>query len=595
MRTNRSPATAAARAALITVLLLGLALLCCGRSRAAAPSPAVRVDISGDLTESHRRNIRSHLALARAAEAGPLSTALFNRLYNSARGEAARALEPFGYYDPDITLSKRRDGDGWLVHLEVDTGRPVVIEDIRIEVSGAGEQDPVLRRTVERLTLRTGEVLDHPRYETAKEALIVRAIDSGYLKAAYTASRVEIRRKDYAAAVHLRLDTGPRYVFGPITFSRDTIDHDLLRKILPVREGAPLTPKNLARLRQSLFNVGYFSTVDLDYDLETGASAQVPVRVELTPAPAHKYAVGLGYGTDTGIRSTLEYANRYVNSLGHQLDLRLQPSERKSTFSSAYTIPLGDPRRDRLSLLASYEIENYDNIESNLFKSTVSRDHFRERGEFSTYLQYLDERYDTGLDSGHAALFIPGVRGVLYLADDRIVTTRGLRLAGSVSGSSEGPLGDVSFLQATAGAKGILSAFDKYRLIGRSDLGTTLVDDLDDLPLSLRYFAGGDQSVRGYGYKKIGPADREGNIVGGRYLFTWSVELERELFDQWSAAVFYDAGSAMNSFTDLAMKEGAGAGIRWNAPFGQVRLDLARAIDDGGNSWRVHFTLGADL
>jgi translocation and assembly module TamA len=122
-----------------------------------------------------------------------------------------------------------------------------------------------------------------------------------------------------------------------------------------------------------------------------------------------------------------------------------------------------------------------------------------------------------------------------------------------------------------------------------------VVDDLDDLPLSLRFFAGGDQSVRGYGYKKIGPADREGNIVGGRYLFTWSLELERELFDQWSAAVFYDAGSAMNSFTDLTMKEGAGAGIRWNAPFGQVRLDLARAIDDGGNSWRVHLTLGADL
>ena len=59
--------------------------------------------------------------------------------------------------------------------------------------------------------------------------------------------------------------------------------------------------------------------------------------------------------------------------------------------------------------------------------------------------------------------------------------------------------------------------------------------------------------------------------------------------------MFYDAGSAMNSFTDLQMKEGAGVGIRWNAPFGQVRLDLARAIDDGGNSWRVHFTLGADL
>jgi translocation and assembly module TamA len=576
--TTRFPATVAVRVALIVALLFTSVPLCCGRARAAAAPPPVQVEITGDLTETHRRNIRSHLSLVRAADRPTLSTALFNRLYGQTTRETARALEPYGYYAPVITLSKRQQNGVWLVRLQVETGRPVVIEDLRVEVRGPGEQDQVLRRTVERLPLHPGEVLDHPRYEAAKEALIVRAIDSGYLKAAYTASRVEIRRRDYAAAVHLRLDTGPRYLFGPITFSRDFIDHDLLHRILPVREGAPFTPKNLARLRQSLFNVGYFSTVDLEYDLDAAVTATVPVRVELHPAPANRYAVGLGYGTDTGIRGTLEYANRYLNSRGHQLDLRLQPSERKSTFSGAYTIPLGDPRRDRLSLLAGYEIENYDNIESNLFKSTVSRDHFRERGEFSTYLQYLDERYDTGLDSGHAALFIPGVRGILYL-----------------SGSHEGPLGDVSFLQATAGAKGIFSAFDKYRLIGRTDLGTTVVDDLDDLPLSLRFFAGGDQSVRGYGYKRIGPADREGNIVGGRYLFTWSLELERELFDQWSAAVFYDAGSAMNSFTDLTMKEGAGAGIRWNAPFGQVRLDLARAIDDGGNSWRVHLTLGADL
>lgn len=595
MPTTRFPVTAAVRAALIVVLLFALVSLCGVRARAAAPPPPVQVEITGDLTETHRRNIRSHLSLVRAADRTSLSTALFNRLYGNTTRETARALEPYGYYDPVITLTKRQENGVWLVRLQVDTGRPVVIEDLRVEVRGPGEQDQVLRRTVARLPLHPGEVLDHPRYEAAKEALIVRAIDSGYLKAAYTASRVEIRRLDYAAAVHLRLDTGPRYLFGPVTFSRDFIDHDLLHKILPVREGSPFTPKNLARLRQALFNVGYFSTVDLDYDLEAAVSAAVPVRVELHPAPAHRYAVGLGYGTDTGIRGTLEYANRYLNSRGHQLDLRLQPSERKSTFSSAYTIPLGDPRRDRLSLLAGYEIENYDNIESNLFKSTVSRDHFREQGEFSTYLQYLDERYDTGSDSGHAALFIPGVRGILYLADDRVNTTHGLRLAASLSGSHEGSLGDVSFLQATAGAKGILSVFDKYRVIGRTDLGTTLVDDTDDLPLSLRYFAGGDQSVRGYGYKRIGPADREGNIVGGRYLFTWSLELERELFDQWSAAVFYDAGSAMNSFTDLAMKEGAGAGIRWNAPFGQVRLDLARAIDDGGNSWRIHFTLGADL
>ncbi|MDX9835198.1 MAG: outer membrane protein assembly factor [Desulfobulbus sp.] len=595
MRTTRFSVSAVACAVLIGALIFLITLVFCGVAWAAKSSPVVRLEITGDLTETHRQNIRSTLSLARAADNGALSAALFNSLYRNAKKEAARALEPFGYYDPVISLSKRQEDGVWLVRLEVDTGRPVIIEEIQVEMAGPGKQDKVLLRAVERLPLHTGEKLDHPRYETAKDGLVVVAIESGYLKAGYITSRVEIRRKDYAAVVRLHLDSGPCYVFGPITFSRDFIDHALLHKILPVQQGEPLTPKNLARLRQSLFNVGYFSTVDLVYDLDDAASPEVPVLVDLQPAPANRYAVGLGYGTDTGVRGTLEYANRYVNSRGHQLDLRLQPSERKSTFSSAYTIPLGDPRRDRLSLLASYEIENYDNIESNLFKTTISRDYFRERGEYSTYLQYLDERYETGPDSGHAAAFIPGVRGVLYFADDRVATTRGLRLAGSLSGSSKGPLGDVSFLQAAAGVKGILTVFDKWRVIGRSDLGATVVDDIDDLPLSLRYFAGGDQSVRGYGYKKIGPRDREGNIVGGRYLFTWSAELERELFDQWSAAIFYDAGSVMNSFPNLNLKEGAGAGIRWNAPFGQVRLDLAKPINDGSNSLRVHFTLGADL
>jgi translocation and assembly module TamA len=192
-------------------------------------------------------------------------------------------------------------------------------------------------------------------------------------------------------------------------------------------------------------------------------------------------------------------------------------------------------------------------------------------------------------------LLIPGAKGSIFWADNRLVTTRGLRLSASLIGSEDGLLADTSFLQTAVRTKGIYSFFDKWRWIGRADLGATLTNDINDLPPSLRYFAGGDQSVRGYGYKKIGPADADGNIVGGKNLLTYSLELERALFEEWSAALFYDSGTATNTFSKLNLQSGAGIGVRWNAPFGQIRLDLAKALDDENNSWRIHFTMGADL
>jgi translocation and assembly module TamA len=575
--------------------LLCLLVLFAGTVNVAHAQPKVDISISGDLTESQRQNIRSHLSLARLPEKEPLSTATFHRLYAKVKKETATALEPFGYYNPTISVTQQPQNDRWQVSLVVVPGPPVLIEQLHIVFTGPGKEDASLQKARQRFPLQPRDILDHQLYEDAKEQLITVALDSGYLKASYRNNRVEIKRKSQSAVMNLQLETGPRYTFGPITFLADFINHDLLRKISPVQEGDPLTPRSLARLRQSLYNANYFNTVDLEYDLDQTDSANIPVKVILTPNLAHKYGVGLGYGTDTGPRGTLEYTNRYMNQLGHQLEVSMQPSQRKSNLGGVYTIPIGDPKRDRLTILGKYEIERYDSIDTQSWTSTISHDHFREQGEYSTYLQLLDEQYDTGLDSGHAALLIPGVKGSVFWADNPLVTARGLRVSASLKGSEESVLASTSFLQSAVRTKGIYSFFDTWRWIGRADLGTTLTDDIDALPPSLRYFAGGDQSVRGYGYKKIGPKDAEGNIVGGKNLLTYSLELERTLFQEWSAGLFYDSGTAVNTFSKLNLQSGAGVGVRWNAPFGQIRLDLAKALDDENNSWRIHFTMGADL
>lgn len=576
--------------------LLCLLFSASGTISSASTQSGISITLSGDLTETQRRNILSHLSLARLPEHESPSEAVFNRLYGKIEKETATALEPFGYYTPRITISQHRNNGGRQIDLVVEPGPPVIIQQLQIVLTGPGKEDDALRKAVQLFPLHLNDVLDHQLYEEAKEQLIAVALDSGYLKATFHHNRVKIRRRALSASMYVELDTGPRYAFGPITYAADFIDHDLLRKISPVKEGDVLSPKALTRLRQSLFSADYFNNVELEYDIDQAPATIVPVKIILTPNPAHKYGVGLGYGTDTGARGTLEYTNRYINRLGHQLDIKWQPSERKNNFGGVYTIPIGDPKKDRLTIHGQYETETFDSTKTETWTSIVSHDHFWDKGQYSTYLQFLDEQYTVGSDIGrHAALTIPGIKGSLFWADDRIVTTRGIRISPSLIVSKEGLLADASFVQATVRTKAIYSFFEKWRCIGRADFGTTLIGDITDLPPSLRYYAGGDQSVRGYGYKKIGPKDAAGNVIGGKDLFTYSFELERVLFAEWSGAVFYDSGTAMNSFSQFTLQSGAGVGVRWNAPFGQIRLDLAKALDNGGNSWRVHFTMGADL
>lgn len=565
----------------------------------AAAHPQLNISIEGDLTASQQQNVRSFLSLARLDDNEPLSETMLQRLYGKAVKEAARALEPFGYYAPAIVLSKQRTPQGiWQVALNIQTGEPVIVNEIDISLSGEGRDDKLLRAAVHEFPLARGAIFDHRLYEEGKDQLVAFALEHGYQRAIFRSSRVAVSKKNRTAGLHLELATGPRYLIGPLRFDADFIDHELLKKITPVHEGDPFSPKALTLMRQSLYNAGYFASVEINADLDATlpGSNKVPITIVLTPNLAHKYGIGLGYGTDTGARGTLEYTNRHINRFGHQLDLQGQPAQRKSNFGGVYTIPIGDPKRDRLSLTGRYQTEEYDNTLTETLNATISHDHFRGRGELATYFRFLDENYDTGseADSDHTRFLIPGIKGALVWADDRITTTRGLRLTATVMGSKEGMLADADFLQTTLQAKGIYTFWEQWRLIGRSEVGTTLVEDIYAIPPSLRFYAGGDQSVRGYGYKKIAPADDEGNLLGGKNLLTYSLEVERNLFEQWSGAVFYDSGTVSDTFAGSTMHSGAGVGLRWNGIFGQIRLDLAKALDEEG-SWRIHFTMGADL
>jgi translocation and assembly module TamA len=177
--------------------------------------------------------------------------------------------------------------------------------------------------------------------------------------------------------------------------------------------------------------------------------------------------------------------------------------------------------------------------------------------------------------------------------DDPIYATRGFRLGAYISGGTETFGSDVSFLRGRLQGDGVLRLWDGGRLLVRGEIGTVEVDDVDRLPLSRRFFTGGDDSVRGFDYQSLGPVNEDGDVVGGRHLAVGSIELEQLIAGNWGAAVFMDAGNAMNDWS-VNLRRSAGVGLRYRSPVGMFRVDVAKATD-GDESARLHLSLGVDL
>jgi translocation and assembly module TamA len=179
-------------------------------------------------------------------------------------------------------------------------------------------------------------------------------------------------------------------------------------------------------------------------------------------------------------------------------------------------------------------------------------------------------------------------------ADNFFFATRGYALTLALRAAPESPLADTSFVQFSSDAKWIHSPTEKGRLILHGGLGAMAVDDFNALPPELRFFAGGDRSVRGFDYEEIGETNASGGVIGGRYLVYAGAEYEHYFLRNWGAAVFTDAGDAFDTTFDANIS--VGVGLRWKSPVGIVRFDVAKPIvTDLSDGFRLHIIVGPDL
>ena len=539
-------------------------------------------------------NVRAHLSLESmsAAQRTRVSETRLSYLLRVAPDEARQGLEPYGYYDAVITPEVIRDGDKVTVRLAVVLGEPVRVRALDVAVSAPGADDDLVAQRVAGFMPRVGDVFQSAVYE-ANKAAIARALgERGYFDGQLRARRVEVTRADHTADIALAWDSGVRYRLGAVTFVGQQLRDGVLDPLVPWTAGEPFDQQRLLELQQSLLDTDFFSGIELQPAPEKAVDHVVPMTVTLVPAKRSVYNLGLRYGTDSGAGINARLERRWLNDRGHKLLLDLNIAQFKSNFTTQYKIPAFRWLDGWLTYQASLREEQIQDLSTQTVDLAVTRSGRWRRWNLLAGLNYKRERADSLSNDQHDyyTVVFPSVWGQWKTSDNPNTPRRALGLTVEARAGSASLGSDVDFLQVRAEGRWIRGLGASNRLLLRGELGTTVVDDFSLLPPSLRFYAGGDHSVRGFGYKEIGTVD--GDLFGGKHLAVASAEFEHMFTPVWGAAVFIDAGDAFDDRFDAHV--GVGAGLRWRSPVGPVRVDIASDVSESDPGLRLHVSVGPD-
>ncbi|RDS84612.1 outer membrane protein assembly factor [Dyella monticola] len=535
-----------------------------------------------------------------------VSEAQVHRLYERSKTEAGTALRPYGYYDAHATGKLEHVGKDWRVTLHVVPGVSVNVTSVDIQLDPTAAALRPVRTARHGIDKLKGQRLDDAAYDSARDALNNALIADGYLDAKLTVHRVEVNRGEHSAAIHLAWQVGQRYRYGQVRFEGSQFQTGFLQRYVPFKPGDYFDQNQLLALQQALNGADYFSVVNVIPETDKSKNGIVDIDVELAPAKRTIYTSGLFVGTDTGfgVRGGVEY--RWINRYGHKWKNDIVLAQRLKTVSSQYSIPLPGDNQRSLNFGANYRDANTVTSQSRTLELVANESELWHDWVRTVGVHALTGTFDVGkrpdepestpgVEHGRSTLIYAEGSLSRKVADNLDFVRRGWSLSFDARSTAGDLLSTARFSELTASGKWIRAFWRNNRLILRGDIGHVWTGNFEALPPQLRFFAGGDQSIRGYPYQAIGPQNSYGRVIGGNSLMIASATVEHYFTPRWGIATFVDAG---NAFDGIAVhpKIGTGVGVRWRSPVGLIRLDLGTPVNDAQrHGLELHLVIGPDL
>ncbi len=566
-------------------------------------APSLKYQITG-IDNPEKKNVISRLKIEQKNVASPLTQTGIDHLYKEAAENAKAALAPYGYFKAKVRVQLKHTGsDTWLLDINIIPGPLMKVNQFSLTIQGAGKNNPALLKVVKNFPIKQGDTLNTEDYDEGKSKLLNTAVENGFLDAKYTTSKIFVDVATNRSKIELVLNTGPQYYFGAVHFNQSFFDQGFLQRFVRFKPGDDYSSEKLLKLQQDLSSTQFFSSVSVVPEKESARHNYVPVNIDLTPSKAKRYNFGVGYGTDTGPRVTASADWRHLTNTGHHMKTSVQLAEEDSTLELRYVIPGENPLIDQYYFGASAQHQTPNDSKGNTQKLTYGFiDSFHGWRRTVSFSYQWDQYSIRKGPREYSNLFLPSVTLSKSDVDNPIFPRRAKQLSFTIRGSAEPLLSSTNFIQGIAGGKFIFSPTEKSRMIIRGNFGVTGINDIEKLPLSLQFFAGGTDSIRGYDYQELGP---------GRYLYVGSVEFQHQVKGNWYGAVFVDAGNAVNSFNNPEnhtvgkkqaninlselVKVSAGIGVVYASPVGPLEVTLAKPITDSHKKVRLQFNIGTTL
>jgi len=584
-------------------------------AESATPSFAVEVKAP----DTVRDTLERHLELQRFRNLPDLHANELQRLLGAADANARELLGTLGYFAPTITVelveTPEHPTTPRKVVVTVDTGPQTRIARADVDFSEAADSSDAegrarqQRRVQRNWSLPPGQPFTQSAWDSAKNGGLRQLQVRRYPTARIANSRAEIDADKHQAQLSVTYDPGPVYRFGPLRVEgSERYDPDGARRLARLPTGAIYDEAEMLDAQLRLASSGYYDAVFLTLDTEGTDPKAAPVVAQVREAPLQKIVFGPGFSTDSGARLSLEHIHNQLPVLGWRAVSKLSLDRETKLANTEWT---GLPNNNgwRWFTGAQLQREATGDYDVNSGRLRYGRSKSTKNIDRNYFLQYdyahsqgLAEREQLPSNSSTAVSVNYGWTGRYF--NSLTAPTRGHGLAVELGlGTTLRPERD-PFVRTLVRWQSFIpmgrvqddaGLGRNARLALRAEAGAVLARDGAQVPVTQLFLTGGDTTVRGYGYRSIGARTDNGQLYGGRYMATGSVEWQRPIvykgqMTDWESTLFVDAGAVADRAGDLDPRVGVGAGVRWRSPVGPLQADLAYGVKT--KEVRLHLRLG---
>ncbi|WP_425194951.1 autotransporter assembly complex protein TamA [Paraburkholderia phenazinium] len=553
---------------------------------------AYKVDIEAS-PRAVRKLLEEHLDIARFARRDDISDDQFGFLVTATPQQVRDLTATAGYFSPVVRTDVRTIDGKKRVTVSVDPGPQTTISAIDLSFKGPVlTEDPGQQNATRfAFSLHQGDPFSQGGWDDAKNAALKALQARRYVAAKIAHSEARIDPRTHEAKLSVTFDSGPTFTMGKLEVSGTRrYPEQIVDNVNPISVGAIYDVQRVAELQRQLQNTPYYASVAIDVANDPAKPIETPVRVKVSEYPYNSIRGGVGYATDTGPQVQGNYT--YLNTFGAAWPFSV--GGRIDQIEQFGQIQLSMPPWRRAwtnSMLASYTTTDVSDTRIYSIRAGVQTTRTSQFIDYGYSVLYYQDRLDqNAIGPTTSRALVPAWSWTRRNTDDPLFPRSGNLVRLEAGFAVKGVATDQTFARAYARGQQYFPIGKEDLLLFRAELGGVFTaGSSSGVPASLLFRAGGSNSVRGYGYQSIGNSV-DGSVLPTKYLVTGTTEYQHWFNHDWGGAVFFDIGTATDTWHEKVFYPGVGFGARWRSPVGPVNVDLAYGIRN--KQVRPYLTLG---